>query len=209
MKKVSIIIAALVVCIVGGAFAGAKWAGRNKKTLLEKVSEAVTEKSTIDVKTIEEVLQPAGDLITQRYYYTDVDTFENYKELLGAKLPLTTDKVVFTYKGVISAGIVLSKVDFEVDNEAKKITVTLPTVFIVSHEIDEDSFTAYEIKNSIFTETKIQEYSSLMGSLKHKKEGQLLKDEEFLDRAVKEAKNVITSFLKAASVTSDYTIEYK
>ncbi|MBQ6104556.1 MAG: DUF4230 domain-containing protein [Lachnospiraceae bacterium] len=209
MKKVTIIIAALVVCIVGGAFAGAKWAGRNKKTLLEKVSEAVTEKSTIDVKTIEEVLQPAGDLITQRYYYTDVDTFENYKELLGAKLPLTTDKVVFTYKGVISAGIVLSKVDFEVDNEAKKITVTLPTVFIVSHEIDEDSFTAYEIKNSIFTETKIQEYSSLMGSLKHKKEGQLLKDEEFLDRAVKEAKNVITSFLKAASVTSDYTIEYK
>lgn len=209
MKKVSIIIAALVVCIVGGAFAGAKWAGRNKKTLLEKVSEAVTEKSTIDVKTIEEVLQPAGDLITQRYYYTDVDTFENYKELLGAKLPLTTDKVVFTYKGVISAGIVLSKVDFEVDNEAKKITVTLPTVFIVSHEIDEDSFTAYEIKNSIFTETKIQEYSSLMGSLKHKKEGQLLKDEEFLNRAVKEAKNVITSFLKAASVTSDYTIEYK
>lgn len=209
MKKVTIIIAALVVCIVGGAFAGAKWAGRNKKTLLEKVSEAVTEKSTIDVKTIEEVLQPAGDLITQRYYYTDVDTFENYKELLGAKLPLTTDKVVFTYKGVISAGIVLSKVGFEVDNEAKKITVTLPTVFIVSHEIDEDSFTAYEIKNSIFTETKIQEYSSLMGSLKHKKEGQLLKDEEFLDRAVKEAKNVITSFLKAASVTSDYTIEYK
>lgn len=209
MKKVTIIIAALVVCIVGGAFAGAKWAGRNKKTLLEKVSEAVTEKSTIDVKTIEEVLQPAGDLITQRYYYTDVDTFENYKELLGAKLPLTTDKVVFTYKGVISAGIVLSKVDFEVDNEAKKITVSLPTVFIVSHEIDEDSFTAYEIKNSIFTETKIQEYSSLMGSLKHKKEGQLLKDEEFLDRAVKEAKNVITSFLKAASVTSDYTIEYK
>ena len=209
MKKVTIIIAALVVCIVGGAFAGAKWAGRNKKTLLEKVSEAVTEKSTIDVKTIEEVLQPAGDLITQRYYYTDVDTFENYKELLGAKLPLTTDKVGFTYKGVISAGIVLSKVGFEVDNEAKKITVTLPTVFIVSHEIDEDSFTAYEIKNSIFTETKIQEYSSLMGSLKHKKEGQLLKDEEFLDRAVKEAKNVITSFLKAASVTSDYTIEYK
>lgn len=209
MKKVTIIIAALVVCIVGGAFAGAKWAGRNKKTLLEKVSEAVTEKSTIDVKTIEEVLQPAGDLITQRYYYTDVDTFENYKELLGAKLPLTTDKVVFTYKGVISAGIVLSKVGFEVDNEAKKITVSLPTVFIVSHEIDEDSFTAYEIKNSIFTETKIQEYSSLMGSLKHKKEGQLLKDEEFLDRAVKEAKNVITSFLKAASVTSDYTIEYK
>ena len=209
MKKVSIIIAALVICIAGGAFAGAKWAGRDKKTLLEKVSEAVTEKSTIDVKTLEEILQPAGDLITQRYYYTDVDTFENYKELLGAKLPLTTDKVVFTYKGVISAGIVLSKVDFEVDNEAQKIIVTLPQAFIVSHEIDENSFTAYEIRNSIFTETKIQEYSSLMGSLKRKKEADLLKDQDFLDRAVKEAKNVITSFLKAASVTADYTIEFK
>ena len=77
------------------------------------------------MKTIEEILQPAGDLITQRYYYTDMDTFESYKELLGAKIPLTTDKVVFTYKGAISAGIVLSKVEFEVNERPS--TLRFPT----------------------------------------------------------------------------------
>lgn len=209
MKKVSIIIGALIVCLLAGGFAGAKLAGRNKKTLLEKVADAVEEKSTLDVRTIEEILQPAGDLVTQRYYYTDIDTFENYKELLGAKLPLTTDKVVFTYSGVISAGIVLARVEFEVDNEAKKIIIKLPPAFILSHEIDEDGFTAYEVKNSIFTETKIQEYSALMGSLKNRKEGELLKNEEFMTSTIEEAKKVITSFLKSASVSADYTIEFQ
>ena len=209
MKKVAFAISALVLCLLVGGFAGAKWAKRDRKTVLDKIADAVDEKVVLDIKTIEEVVKPAGDLVSQRYYYTDVDTFENYKELLGAKIPLTTDKVVFTYKGVISAGIVLSRVEFEVDNEAKKILITLPPVLILSHEIDEDGFSAYEIKNSIFTETKIAEYSALMGSLKNKKAEELMKNEEFMTSTREEAKNVIASFLHAASVSSDYAIEFK
>lgn len=209
MKKVTFIIGAVILCLLAGGFAGAKWAKRDKKSLLDKVSDAVTTKTTVDTKTIEEILQPAGDLITQRYYYTDVDTFENYKELLGAKLPLTTDKVVFTYTGVISAGIPLDRITFEVDNEAKKIYVTLPSPFVISHEIDENGFTAYEIKNSIFTETKFQDYSALIGGLKRQKQYEVMKNEQFMTAATEEAKKVISSFLKGASVTADYTIEFK
>lgn len=209
MKKVGFIVSALVLMGLVGGLVGAKIAGGEKKSILQKVADSVEDKSTLDVNTIEEILQPAGDLITQRYYYTDMDTFENYKELLGAKIPLTTDKVVFTYKGAISAGIVLSKVEFEVDEDEKTITVTLPQIFIVSNEIYEDEFKAYEVKNSIFTETKISDYAVLFGSMKSKKAEELIKNEKFCEEARKEAENVITAFLKNASVSKDYKIVFK
>lgn len=208
MKKVGFIVTALVLMALLGGLVGAKIGG-GKKSILQKVADSVEEKSTLDVKTIEEILQPAGDLITQRYYYTDMDTFESYKELLGAKIPLTTDKVVFTYKGAISAGIVLSKVEFAVDEEEKTVTVTLPDIFIVSNEIFEDEFKAYEIKNSIFTETKFTDYALLLGSMKTKKAEELMKNQKFRDEARKEAENVISAFLKNATVSKDYKIIFK
>jgi hypothetical protein len=208
MKKVGFIVTALVLMGLLGGLVGAKIGG-GKKSILQKVADSVEEKSTLDVKTIEEILQPAGDLITQRYYYTDMDTFESYKELLGAKIPLTTDKVVFTFKGAISAGIVLSKVEFAVDEEEKTVTVTLPDIFIVSNEIFEDEFKAYEIKNSIFTETKFTDYALLLGSMKSKKAEELMKNQKFRDEARKEAENVISAFLKNATVSKDYKIVFK
>lgn len=208
MKKVGFIVTALVLMALLGGLVGAKIGG-GKKSILQKVADSVEEKSTLDVKTIEEILQPAGDLITQRYYYTDMDTFESYKELLGAKIPLTTDKVVFTYKGAISAGIVLSKVEFAVDEEEKTVTITLPDIFIVSNEIFEDEFKAYEIKNSIFTETKFTDYALLLGSMKSKKAEELMKNQKFRDEARKEAENVISAFLKNATVSKDYKIIFK
>ncbi|MCR5465231.1 MAG: DUF4230 domain-containing protein [Lachnospiraceae bacterium] len=208
MKKVGFIVTALVLMALLGGLVGAKIGG-GKKSILQKVADSVEEKSTLDVKTIEEILQPAGDLITQRYYYTDMDTFESYKELLGAKIPMTTDKVVFTYKGAISAGIVLSKVEFAVDEEEKTVTVTLPDIFIVSNEIFEDEFKAYEIKNSIFTETKFTDYALLLGGMKTKKAEELMKNQKFRDEARKEAENVISAFLKNATVSKDYKIIFK
>ena len=80
MKKVGFIVAALVLMGLVGGVVGAKLAGGEKKSILQKVADSVEEKSTLDVKTIEEILQPAGDLITQRYYYTDMDTFENFSD---------------------------------------------------------------------------------------------------------------------------------
>lgn len=209
MKKYLFLAGALIVCLACGVLAGSKLGGKGgKKTVAEKIAEAVDEKVILDVRTIEEVVQPAGDLVTQRYYYTDVDTFENYKELLGAKIPLTTDKTVFTYRGIISAGIVMNQVEFEVDNDKQVIKITIPPVFILSHEIDEEGFRAYEIKNSIFTETKIGDYSALMGSLKQKKSEEIMKNEEFLTSARDEAKNVIRSFLHASTLTKDYQIVF-
>lgn len=210
MKKVGIFLAALVLCIVAGGVTGRVIAKKNGgKTLVDKVKESVDEKYVLETETVEELLQPAGDLVAQRYYYKDVDTFENYKEFLGKKVPLTTDKSIFSYKGVISAGIVLSKVTVEVDNLKKTITLTLPPVLILSNEIESEGFTVYELKNSVFTETKLEDYADLMGQLKSKKAEQLMNDEEFINTTREEAKKVIVSFLKAADSTGEYEVIFR
>ncbi len=73
----------------------AKPIGANSKT------EAVPVVTTVDdtiigenyiltIDNVQEVLKPASDLISTKYYYTDADTYENYKELFGKKVPFTT-----------------------------------------------------------------------------------------------------------------------
>lgn len=142
MKKVWFIVVALVVCIAAGAITGVVVGRKSSKhkNVLETIGDMVGKKQKLEIETIEEIVKPAGDLVTQRYFYTDVDTYENYKEILGAKVPLTTDKTVFSYRGTVSVGIVLSQVKFEVDELNNRILITLPPVFIVSNEIDPDSF---------------------------------------------------------------------
>lgn len=208
MKKKLIVVLVCVLCVAVGIISGLLLGGRKKdsKGLLDGV---VDEKSFLDAHTVEEILKPAGDLVTQRYFYSDVDTFENHKEVFGAKLPLTTDKIIFSYSGVISAGITLKDVKFDVNNLERKITVQLPPPRIVSNEIDEETFTTYEIKNSIFTETKLKEYSELIGGLKQDKAEQLIRDEEFMNSVRDEAKKVITGFLQASGLADDYKILFE
>lgn len=210
-KKISLFIGTLILCIVAGGVTGtvlAKKKGGNK-SLLDKVKDTVDEKKILESETVEELLQPAGDLVAQRYYYKDVDTFENYKEFLGKKIPLTTDRSIFSYRGVISAGIVLNKIQVDVDNIEKTITLTMPPVLILSNEIEADDFTVYEVKNSVFTETKLDEFAELIGQLKQKKAAQLMSDTEFLETTRTEAEQVIRSFLKAADSTGEYTVVFR
>lgn len=211
MKKVWFIVVALVVCIAAGAITGVVVGRKSSKhkNVLETIGDMVGKKQKLEIETIEEIVKPAGDLVTQRYFYTDVDTYENYKEILGAKVPLTTDKTVFSYRGTVSVGIVLSQVKFEVDELNNRILITLPPVFIVSNEIDPDSFQTYEIKNSVFTETKLGGYAELLGKLKLKKQEQILADTKFMNSAVEETKVVINGFLKASDLARDYKIEYR
>ena len=51
--------------------------------------------------------------------------------------------------------------------------------------------------------------AELLGKLKMKKAEELMKNEEFMTSAREEAKNVIKSFLKASTLSQDYTIEFK
>ena len=196
------IVSALVILIFGMGIGAKAFSNPKDKSLpLEKEVK-------VDSITLKELLLPASDLVSTKYTYTDVGIYENSKKAFGVKIPLTTDKVIFTYSGIVSAGINLSDVTFDINDLSKSITITIPPPQFMSHEMDESSFKFYDAKNSIFTETKLEDYTALMGELKSQKEEQLKNDGEFFPSVSENAKNVITDLLKIAESTSDYKINF-
>lgn len=161
------------------------------------------------ISTVEKIIKPASDLITTKYNYKDADTYENYKQLFGKKVPFTTDKVVFTYKGTISVGIDLLKIKYDIDNKDKTISITLPAVEIKSNEIDNSSFEYPFELNSVFNTTGMSDFTGLLATLKEKKEEEVKKDTEFMDTARTNTENVLKDFLTAAVDTKDYEVVFE
>lgn len=217
MKKqmVSLLIALLVgfcigVCMVcmGGALIQS---GTNEAETMESTSGEVIEgdEFTLSISHLEDVLEPAVDLITTRYYYTDADTYENYKEVYGVKIPLTIEKVVFTYSGVISIGMDLSAVTYEIDNELRIITIELPEITILANEIDADSFEYHYVSNSVFNTTQMGDYTELIGTLKQQKADEISENTELKDKALENTKLVLKQLLATAELTQEYTIRFR
>lgn len=186
------------VCIALGSAAG--WYLNKRST--EKTYGIQTLTST----TVKEIISPAADLITTKYHYTDSDMYSRTGQLLFIKY--TKNKVVFTYSGVVHAGITLSDVTCSVDEASRTIRITLPEPKILAHELDESGFTFYEIKNSVFSKFTMEDYTNLVAEMKQKTEDKLNADESFFRDVTANAQNVIRNFLQNASVSKDYTVEF-
>ena len=163
----------------------------------------------LTISTVEKIIKPASDLITSKYNYKDADTYENYKQLFGKKIPFTTDKVVFTYKGTVSAGIDLSEVKYDIDNKKKTISIALPEIGIKSNEIDNSSFEYPFESDSVFNTTGMSDFTELLATLKKKKEEKVKSDTEFMDTARQRTENVLEDFLTASDATKEYTVIFE
>ena len=73
-----------------------------------------------------EQLRSIQELGTVAYYYTNMGRFENHLDFYGWKVPFTTKSFIVSYDGVIKAGVDLSEVAVQIDEESKTVTVTLP-----------------------------------------------------------------------------------
>ncbi len=169
----------------------------------------IDEGAVVSVWNVVEILQPASELVTTKYYYTDADVFEHYKQIKGLKIPLTTNKTVFTYDGVISVGVDFSKIGIEVDNEGQRILVKLPDVRVIANEIDAGSFRYYDVSSSVFNQTEMGDVTELIDQLKQKKEEKILADRNVLDQAEENARSVIESFLNVSELTKDYSVVFQ
>lgn len=173
------------------------------------VAGSNADNNVITAITLRQILKPASDLISMKYCYTDADYYEHFKDLFGKKIPFTTDRVVFTYNGVVSAGIDLSLVEYEIDNELKSIVVKLPEIKILSNEIDASSFEFPYESNSIFTKTDMDDYMKIIDSLKEKKVKDIKSNDEFMKSTLDNTKNVIKSFLTLDDSTKEYTVNFE
>ena len=170
--------------------------------------DVIVQVQTVTMEEVQQILEPASELITAKYYYTEASTYENHKNLFDKyKIPFTTDMAVFTYDGVISVGIDLAKIEINIDNEKMKILVLLPPLEETHHEIDHSSFEVPYEKDSPFTKTSMKDYTDLIEVLKQEKSAEVMDKKNFINYAKENTVDVLEAFLKASSATSDYDVK--
>ena len=171
----------------------------------------VSEFVSVEVGTLREIIQPASELVTYKYYYTDAGVYEKSRKLFntGIVLPFTTDRTVYTYSGVIGAGVDLMRTDFAIDNQKRTIVVYLQEPAIIYHELDENSFESYDVRTSAFTRSNLADFSDFRAALKSTQEEKLLANETFWSEAKSNAKNVISNLVTLSGAVEDYTVSYE
>lgn len=138
-KKIWTIVGAVLV--VAAAFGmGAFWKGAK--------GGLVKEKETITEDVLQQQIQEIGELGTAKYYYTNMGRYENTLQVGGKNIPFTKKMFIISYDGTIKAGVDVK--DIRVTLKDHAIRVTIPAARILSHEVDMDSVTVFDEKNSIF-----------------------------------------------------------
>lgn len=170
------------------------------------VVEPELDGTTLTIQTVQEVLKPTAALITSEYHYTDADIYEDNKKLFDFDLPFTNTKAVFTYKGTMSIGIDLQSVEYDISEETKEISITLPTIGILSHDIDLGSFQFPFEEESIFNPKEMSDYVGALDKLKNKQAELVLNDETYMSDALHNTQEVIRLFLENSEFTRDYTV---
>lgn len=168
------------------------------------------EHTTVTVKELGKMIEPAADLVTSRYRYTDADTVDNSKKIYDLDVPLTRDMVVFTYDGVVGVGFDIDEVEFAVEegvgDKKGEVRVTLPDLKVIQNEIDMNSFEYAYQEHSIFNQKGMDYTTEILGQLKDKAEERALADKDFIADANANSETTIRNFLEAAHVGDYYKI---
>lgn len=167
----------------------------------------VTDDIHISSKTVREVIAASGELIAYKYYYTDVGEFT--KEDKKFKIFNVQDQTLYTYSGTIGAGIDLRDVDVNVDETNKEIVVIAPEPKILTNDFDSGSFKSYDVKNSKYVETTLDDYREFEEELKDRQAEKLKENEEFWTAAEDNIKTIISGLIKASGQADEFTIDYK
>lgn len=168
----------------------------------------------ISNETVREIVEQAKDLVGYKYSYMNAGVYEKSTPWFGkfGKIPFTTDKTVYIYEGTIGIGVDLEKMEVDVNNDRAKIEIDLPKPEILYHEINEDNFQTYDIKNGL-VRTSLGDYVEFVKGLKEAQVETLQSDAEFWGEVQNSIENtlntLISSMLMGSEETKDYTIDIR
>ena len=212
-KKIVFLIINIVLAIVVIVFAVKMLKGNDKKQTpfsadskvltTEKLyaNENVEAKVTINTQIIEDGLREMGTLITQEYYFTQLEEYTNTEKFWIFD---STASFTYSYDGVVAAGIDCGKITVVKDDEKKIVTIKIPKAEITSVIIDNDSFKKYEEKNGLWNKVTTDKFNDSMAAFKDKaKENAISRG--LLNNADESAEKMILSFAKSVSTSDDYS----
>lgn len=150
-------------------------------------------------------MENIGELSTQNAYFTNVQVISDSRELWGVTIPFTQSKYIFSYDGMVKAGINFKEITYSVNTTDKTISVNLPAAYITSVSVDESSLEIYDESRSIFTPLNLADFRESRLALETEAVNQAIGNGVLTD-AISNAKILVQAFLLSDASLTDYTI---
>lgn len=178
----------------------------DEKKLYDGAETTVVEEIvTVDTEIIADGLREMGTLITEEYYFTQLEKYKKTEKVWIFKSEATT---AYSYDGVVTAGIDCNEIGIEKDDENKKITISIPKASILNVDIDPNSFQMYEEKNGLWSKFNINDYNKSLIEFEEAGKKKAL-EKGIIEKADESAKKMVESFVNSLIDSDEYTIEYK
>ncbi len=161
----------------------------------------------VDGSTTKLKFENIGELATQSAYTTEVQVISDSQNLFGVEIPFTQSKQIYSYNVNIKAGYDFTKVTYDVDDENKVITITLPEVQTLSTELDTDSFKVYHEQTSAFTHIDLETQNSATKQMCERAEKDAIENGLY-ENAEKNAELVLKGFVSSAYDLEEYTLKF-
>ena len=160
---------------------------------------------TVNVDTIEDGLENMGVLVTQEYYFTQVETYTKEKKILN--FFNSSSGFTYSYDGKVTAGIDFGEITLSKDEETKTITVEIPYSKLQSVEIDTDTFKIYSEKDSLWNSINLEDYNVSLEEFKDTARKKAY-ESGILEKSNEQAKELIRNFITNFPNASEYNIEF-
>ena len=203
------IIASILVLVVCLDFKIRRDAERNEAAMTATIIKEKEKKDKVVISastdTIQDGLANMGVLITQEYYFTQVEKYTKEKTFL--KFITSSSEFMYSYDGAVMAGIDFEKIEIKTDEDRKIITVDMPDSEIQAVTIDKDTFKIYSEKDSLWNPLKLEDYNiSLVEFEDAAKEKAIASG--ILGRSDEQARNLVREFISSLPNTGEYTISF-
>ncbi len=159
-----------------------------------------------NTETIRDGLQKMGVLVTQEYYFTQVETYTKEKNIFIV-IP-TRSGFMYSYDGAVTAGVDLQQVSVRTDEERGVISIDLPDSEIQAVTIDRDTFRIYSERESLWNPLKLEDYNISLAEFEDAAKEKALAN-GILERSDEQAQKLVREFAGSLPNTSGYTIEFR
>lgn len=204
-KNILAILIVVILCGVTFLYTKQHYESRTDEQVV-KVETIIDTTVTITGETIRDGLKDIGELATEEYFFTRVENYDNTKSINNFKIPFTRSKFVYSYDGMVKAGIDFADISVEKDDLKKIITITIPKSRILDCSIDTDTFKLYDEKNSAFNQFSITDFNDTLDKMMDAAKEDAIK-KGVLDRADRNAKLLLKNFVMSTYDIDDFYID--
>jgi len=200
-EKSSKLFPKLIVLVVFVAIAGAFIIGI-------KLEASNQSPEVIAVMDIEGNIKDIGELATAEYGYSIAQTANKpNKNVAGFEIPFTSSKVMYSYEGLIKAGIDFNEIEVTVNEANMTVFIELPDAEMLSSEVYFDSLIVYDEKYSPFNTFEFSDMNLSLTALKKAAEETALSN-GLLVRAADNAQSIIRTTVMSFYDSGEYKIEF-